>query len=407
MTTPIPAGLKILGFFIGAGLLLLCSCSTMATRNVPADSSVRQVDFRAAPEMKIFAGRVRQVGDEMYPRICALLAESNSTFPRQFDVCFKQHLARGQYGEAEITQIRLSAAAYQEFTNNPAFLDALLVHEMAHVAQHYFRPLLGGWLVVHHHPPPCWTEGMADYVCFKLAQTNGLRCPECGYQYPDYRSGYSCAGAFLLYLESHYDSNIVRQLNQTLRFGGYSDRFFAQTTGRELPALWAEFQHTAAFTPVAARMLQLEQSLGYANGQPPRNIKKRFRALVEKQADPVMKEMLKSAHVLGNEMDDIQGHLAVYLYLAQPGGSAEAFLFNNEGLPPGFAHGDQVSLDFVLGEPDLDQIFPVTRSLTLTRKGDSSSYHYTVFRASADGPWKLQRAWRTTSAGGVEEYPVP
>jgi hypothetical protein len=61
----------------------------MVTKNIPADSSVHKVDFRAAPEMEIFAGRVRQVGDELHPRICALLAESNSTFPRQFDCGYR------------------------------------------------------------------------------------------------------------------------------------------------------------------------------------------------------------------------------------------------------------------------------------------------------------------------------
>jgi hypothetical protein len=42
------------------------------------------------------------------------------------------------------------------------------------------------------------------------------------------------------------------------------------------------------------------------------------------------------------------------------------------------------------------------------KKGDSSTYHYTVIRASETGSWKLQKAWRTDAKGRlVEEYLVP
>jgi len=42
------------------------------------------------------------------------------------------------------------------------------------------------------------------------------------------------------------------------------------------------------------------------------------------------------------------------------------------------------------------------------KKGDSSTYHYTVIRASEKGSWKLQKAWRTDQDGKtIEEFPVP
>jgi len=42
------------------------------------------------------------------------------------------------------------------------------------------------------------------------------------------------------------------------------------------------------------------------------------------------------------------------------------------------------------------------------KNGDPSVYHYTVTRATATGPWKLQKAWRTDQAGHtLEKYPVP
>lgn len=40
-------------------------------------------------------------------------------------------------------------------------------------------------------------------------------------------------------------------------------------------------------------------------------------------------------------------------------------------------------------------------------KGDSFTYHYTFTGAAKDGPWKLQKAWRTDQGGhAMEEYPV-
>jgi hypothetical protein len=42
------------------------------------------------------------------------------------------------------------------------------------------------------------------------------------------------------------------------------------------------------------------------------------------------------------------------------------------------------------------------------KNGDSSIYHYTFTRASKNGPWKLQKAWRTDQIGHtIEEYQLP
>jgi len=50
----------------------------------------------------------------------------------------------------------------------------------------------------------------------------------------------------------------------------------------------------------------------------------------------------------------------------------------------------------------------LTGSFTVQKIGDSSVYHFQVIRSSEDGPWKLQRAWRTDQDGKtIEEFPVP
>jgi len=52
--------------------------------------------------------------------------------------------------------------------------------------------------------------------------------------------------------------------------------------------------------------------------------------------------------------------------------------------------------------------YPISRTFIATRKSDAFKYHYVVVKASRDGAWKLQRAWRTDTSGRIlEEYPVP
>ena len=362
--------------------------------------------------MAAFASRARLIGDEMYPRICGLLSDGHSDFPRAFDVSFRRSLSNGKAGETSVTQIRIGADNLEYFTNHPGAFDQLFVHEMAHVAQSYYRPLLGGLLEYHHRPPFCWTEGIADYVCFRLGQTNVWVCPECDWVYPHYLSGYSCAGAFLLYAEDHYNPNLVRQLNTLLRRGGYSDRFFLEAAGKDLQTLWTEFQQTAAFVPTAADMLELQQSLGFVDGKPPKDFERRFQALLSRRTDPPTRQLFSAFRFESAAPGDIQlrliqPRLAAFLYLTQPGGSAEAFLLAKDRPPPGFAQGDQGNINYALTKTELQFTYPATRSLTLTKRGDTSTYHYTVYRASRISAWSLQRAWRTTPDGQTaEEYPV-
>ena len=53
-------------------------------------------------------------------------------------------------------------------------------------------------------------KGIADYARYKVGFTKGWGCPECSGEFPHYTSGWSCAGAFLLYLDKTYGSNVVR-----------------------------------------------------------------------------------------------------------------------------------------------------------------------------------------------------
>src|SRR3954462_7545506 len=97
-------------------------------------------------------------------------------------------------------------------------------------------------------------EGIAQAMIFKIENVTipKNRPCKCSAVCPHYKSGYFCAAAFLLYLEKTYDPQFISRLNAALRDGSYSDKSFAQFTGRTLEQLWSEFLQSPNFTPMAA-----------------------------------------------------------------------------------------------------------------------------------------------------------
>jgi hypothetical protein len=310
-----------------------------------------------------------------------------------------------------MTEIRLGVSDLDEHSERDlAYFDHVLIHEMAHVAQHYSRPFIGRWLVFTSHPPSCWREGIADYVYFKLCQTNPQPCAECGLRFPHYVNGYSCAGAFLLYLHKTYNPRIVGQLNTLLRRGGYSDDFFLKATGKTLPDLWGEFQETSAFTPNATRMLELQQSLGYRDGKAPQYLDLRFKAFLDQPAYARVKDLVQMSSFPDSRKGDPWPYMLAFLYFTQTGGTAETYLLklHQDNLLPGITDSRETQLSGPLRLSDMDAGFPCTRSFAVTKKGDPSTYHYTAFCPDQNASWTLQRAWRTTPDGRTaEELPVP
>lgn len=80
------------------------------------------------------------------------------------------------------------------------------------------------------------------------------------------------------------------------------------------------------------------------------------------------------------------------------------------GRLPGFAQGEHGHATFWMQQMDeiTPATYPFSRTVNVTKAGDVSGYHYTIENAFRDGPWTLQRAWRTDADGRVvEAYPVP
>jgi hypothetical protein len=384
----------------------LCGCATSqstgpARSTTPEKPYLRRLDYSKAPEAKEFAERAERFANEVYPQVCSLLLEDTSRAPPQFDLTFKRRLSGDNRGLTVGSKIYLNAGW---FTNNPASLETVLVHELAHVAQAY-------WWLPWFSTPRYWQEGMADFVRFKLGYTNVLGCPQCSVEFPHYTSGFWCAGAFLLYLDTTYGPTVARRLNADLRRGRYSETVFVETTGKSLSELWTEFQGTAGFTSVAAAVNRLYVDLGYRNGKPPPEVEDRFRKFLEQNGEPTD---LRGAlgHVTGELPKDVLRRYAVYRYFKGPSGPLEAVgtlqdLLHN-GRLPGIAPGGHGQIEFGIPEECHCESYPISQTFAATKQGEGSTYHYTLVQESKGGPWRLARAWRTASSGAAaEEYPTP
>ena len=170
--------------------------------------------------------------------------------------------------------------------------------------------------------------------------------------------------------------------------------------------MWAQFQKTTAFTPVAAEVNKLYNVLGYSNGKPPRDVRVRFKAYLKQQ--PETNDLLEAAREMkGKPLKDVSRFYAFIRYFDE----AAKFVgsLGEKGQLPGFARGElsktwpEMSDLESCGEP-----YPMSRTFSCLKNGDPSAYHYIVLRESKDSPWKLQRAWRTSPDGRIiEEFPVP
>jgi len=366
--------------FLLLALAPLFGCATRRVVQFPdqqPDEPVRAVIFNGAPEFPGLAERARKVGNESYPKILKLLGETPSEAPKHFDIVFQNHASVKTLMNDSSGGFMRRGTIYlglDWLTNSPEELDAYLVHEMAHVAQNY------AWW----RTPPHWTEGLADYATYKLGYTNAWRCAQCSAMYPHYTSGYSCAAAFLFFVEADYNAQIAAQLNQKLRRGKYSDAFFKDATGIELRELWKAFQKTPAFTSSAADILKMEESLGYVNGKPTAKTKSGAAQKIAQARSYAIIEQQPGGAVI----------VSAYQFLKS--------LRDNDQLP-GWKKGEkghaEMSLNINITELSAPPTYPFRYSMTLKKNSDNLVYHYTVSRETKDTAWKLEKSWCTDKGG--------
>jgi hypothetical protein len=348
----------------------LSGCSGSSSARGP----VSRVDGARTAETVALSEQLHRVASDAYPKILNVLGNSGRRTPRSFEIVLTNEVG-GNVGQAVGRRIYINAHYFttpsqpNAIFKNPTDVDAVLVHEMVHVAQRY-----SGSAVSH------WTEGIADYVCAKLGYTNAANCPTCSAMYPHYRAGYQCAAAFLLFLETQYAPDVVPELHRRLQRGSFEKAFFREICGKDLAELWTEFQQTSAYPPSARETLELQDALGYRDGNPPPDIIRRTETHFKFPAGSVTNALAA--------LIALKGH----------------------GTLPGFASADRASAtltstSFTGQSPGM---YPFVLTWYLRKTGEPSWYAYTLAQASDREPWRLQQAQRISSDHRVtEDLPVP
>ncbi len=184
------------------------------------------VDVSDAPEMKEWAEKAARICEREYTMINEELKSAGFKPPRTVKMSLKSDYDGVAYASrGEIT----GSVKYFK-----AHLDDIgaMVHETTHIVQQYRTRNNPGWLV----------EGIADYVRFfkyepgKIGPISARRA--------HYDGSYRVTAAFLQYLTTQYDKEIVLKLNKAMREGEYKDSIFKALTKKTLKELDDEWRAT-------------------------------------------------------------------------------------------------------------------------------------------------------------------
>jgi hypothetical protein len=184
------------------------------------------VDVADAPEIKEWAEKVARECEKSYPMINEELKSEGYKPPTTVTMALKNSYR----GVAAAGGGRI-VGSVKYFKDHPGDIGAM-VHETSHIVQRYRSRNNPGWLV----------EGVSDYVRFfkyepgKLGRINPNRA--------HYNGSYRTTAAFLAYLTSKYDKQIVLKLNALMREGKYSKETFKQLTGKTEKELDEEWRAT-------------------------------------------------------------------------------------------------------------------------------------------------------------------
>ncbi|MBV9122525.1 MAG: hypothetical protein JO112_04140 [Planctomycetes bacterium] len=185
------------------------------------------VDTSEVPDLAGWGRQAKELAQKWHPRIAKLLQSDGFTPPQKVTIVFKKSMRGIAYTRG--TTIVIAADWVRSHPDD----FGMVIHELTHTIQGYRR---GGpsWLV----------EGIADYVrfCHFEPETPVIVNP----RRASYRDGYRTTGRFLGWVEKTYDRDIVRQLNNSLRKGEYTDDLFQTYTSHSLDELWADFVSSQA-----------------------------------------------------------------------------------------------------------------------------------------------------------------
>src|SRR6267142_3971735 len=178
------------------------------------------------PELQEWADSLRPIVEKWYPIIVQTFPSEGYTAPRKFSILIKEDR---QIAYASGTRIVCGAAWFRQRPNDRG----AVVHELVHIAQQYRGRNRPGWLV----------EGIADYLRWFKYEPVSKR-PRPNPNRAKYTDGYQTTGAFLEWLATNKDHEIVVKLNAALRQGKYRADLWEEYTGSTVDALWEEYVQT-------------------------------------------------------------------------------------------------------------------------------------------------------------------
>jgi hypothetical protein len=207
----------------GVTLLLLM---VAAPETASAEARVT-VDIAAAPDLRLWAERARQIGALWYPVIQDLLPGPGPAGPVR--IVLEPELGVPAYALPDRAEIHVSAAFVRSRIAQGTDDFGMVIHELTHTLQRYPRSVR--WL----------TEGIADYIRYERYEPT---VPRRAFDLAKarYDEGYWVSSGFLAWIERSYDRNLIRKLHRALSAGTYRESaFFRQATARDLSGLWKDF----------------------------------------------------------------------------------------------------------------------------------------------------------------------
>ncbi|MDB5384796.1 MAG: basic secretory proteinF5/8 type protein [Planctomycetaceae bacterium] len=182
------------------------------------------IDVIDAPEMREWTEKVARICERAYPMINEELKSDGFVPARRISLTLKK-----DYDGVAFASGNSITGSVKFFKEHPDDVGAM-VHETAHVVQHYRGRGNPGWLV----------EGVADYVrYFKFEPEKTRRLDP---QRAHYNGSYHTSASFLAYITNKYDKQAVLKINQQMRDGKYTDAIFEQLTGKTLKELDEEWR---------------------------------------------------------------------------------------------------------------------------------------------------------------------
>ncbi|HEX3151217.1 MAG TPA: basic secretory protein-like protein [Gemmataceae bacterium] len=192
----------------------------IATFRYPVEFTI---DVSEAPEMKEWAEKAVRICERQYPMINDELKSDGYKPATQVAMTLKK-----DYKGVAATGGTQIVGSVKYFQGHPDDFGAM-VHETVHVVQRYRTRNNPGWLV----------EGVADYVRFFKYEPGKI-----GPINPDkvkYDGAYRQTAAFLNYVSTKYDKDLVQKLNKAMREGEYKNDLWKELTkktAKELDEEW-------------------------------------------------------------------------------------------------------------------------------------------------------------------------